>query len=146
MAEKKDDDLDHGHYDLSPPKKLNRVLVKTTPDQILANPKHEAYAQLRCQGVSKAEAARRLKINEVTAWRWSSPDTNTGKLIIARMNYLARMKSEHVVLNLSLVRFELMNTAREAREAGQFKAAVDAYKVLLEEARVLDNDPVDVHG
>lgn len=119
----------------------------------LPDAKHERAARMRSAGVSYAKIAAEVGANETTVKNWfsKSADTPAPLAIQQRCRVLAAAAPKRVNLDLESLLCSHASIRDEARAAGQFKAAADTNRYLIEKVlqnsdlgKVIDTEGEDV--
>ena len=97
------------------------------------------------QGVSVAKASEAAGISRRVGQDWKNGSTAIQTAIQARTKYLRESGSKVIPSAVELFHRMLKN-AEEAQEAGQHKAAQEAYWKLYEERKAADFDAIEASG
>lgn len=95
----------------------------------LHDSRRETYAQARAEGLSRRQAAIRVRRTAATGSHWERTEPD----LVARIAWLIRQRArprEAVNVPAATIEAELLQAARVAVESGAYKAAIDGYKFL----------------
>lgn len=95
------------------------------PHKPFGDLRKEDYCQARARGLNSAKASEEAGVNKDTGLTWAKRDE-----ILARIREIRDATQGYTEVSAAYVLSELKTTINQARDAGQFKAAIDGLKIL----------------
>lgn len=112
---------------------------------MLPSPKHELFARALSQGSPVTKAAEAAGVTRRVGQDWKNGTTPAQKAIQARIAYLRQTAVKMIPSAVDLFH-KMLRNAEAAEEAGQHKAAQEAYWKLYEERKAADFDAIEAQG